>query len=121
MIWERLHEMKCPHCDGDLFDHGEGSDRYGCRHCTFFITKDRFEVITKHRRPNPGEVKKMKWQNLNEMKCPLCGEILAQEARATVVYRCTDGACAFGISEEKITMILADKNHPANRFFKKGI
>lgn len=119
MNWENLRKNECPHCSAAIeLDRKEHMIK--CVQCRFKIEPDRFHSILRHRGQRPTSIIKMRWQNLQESRCPICANFLRdQPGTLTAVLRCSTSDCTFSIMESRLTEILRDLDHPANRFFNK--
>lgn len=113
MNWDNLKTQNCPYCGNHLVDTGP---EMKCKHCKFHIDHVKCAAIVKSR-SGEGE-SKMKWQNIIEEKCPICGEMLREGEGHHEKLRCTDGRCTFKISNAMLRQILDDPTHPANRFYE---
>lgn len=113
MNWENLKTQSCPYCGYHLEDTGF---EMACLHCTFHIEHGKYDSIRENRGSN-GDIK-MKWQNIIEEKCPMCGERLREGEGRHEKLRCTDASCTFKISNSMLRQILDDPTHPANRFYE---
>lgn len=115
MNWSNLQKNACPYCNGVL----RKPDTKGivrCDHCNFRIEEPRMMSIRDNRRQNITSTIKMRWQNLKKDKCPLCGDDLTPNQGQYAVLRCMKTECNFHIRVDRLTEILGDKEHPANRF-----
>lgn len=116
MDWSKLRTVDCPYCGAHL---KLCKDFLQCTSCIFTISEQRFLQIRAHRSGvNPSGLR-MKWQNILEDHCPVCGDMLTPDLKGLQEFmRCIDADCAFHISCERIREIIDDKNHVAHRFYK---
>lgn len=118
MNWEYLKDNKCPHCGENL---RENILEFKCIKCTFVIDSDRKMAIQQHRgNPRIGNIVKIKWQNLKEEKCPICGDNLNYGVGVFEVLVCLNTNCSFKIRHDRFVEILNDPTHPCNRFFERN-
>lgn len=117
MKWENLQTFQCPHCDEPL-QNGETADaEITCTSCSFHLPRRRFESILEHRaRPTSGPIIKFKWQVLHDQRCPMCQNMLKPEERNALILKCLTSTCSFRIHENRLREIMADPEHPVNRF-----
>lgn len=114
MKWENLIKQVCPYCENSLVDR-EGEMR--CVACIFHIEYVRYHAISKHRTTVNEHTPKMKWQNVVDSLCPICGLKLRDIEGKQGMMRCVDAHCTFKISNDMLHAILQDPNHPANRYY----
>ena len=57
-----------------------------------------------------------RWQNLLHKKCPKCNERLVQFKDIGILFRCSDEACGFIISQKAMVDIFNDETHIMRRF-----
>ena len=89
-----------------------------CSMCTFKIDEDRFHAIQAHRSHPERATVKIKWQNIRDDKCPMCGDSIRPTLLGHLaLLRCVSSDCTFKIREERLNEILADPQHPANTFY----
>ncbi len=62
----------------------------------------------------------MKWQNLRDGRCPVCGNILKDGVGPYMILVCTSSECTFRIREDNLLEILRNKNHAANLYARDG-
>lgn len=118
MDWSKLRTVDCPYCGAHL---ELGKDFLQCTSCLFTISEQRFVQIRAHRSGVNESKIKMKWQNILEDHCPVCGDMLTPDTKGQLDYmKCIDSACAFHISSARIKEIVEDKNHVAYRFYQMG-
>lgn len=116
MKWENLKSHKCPYCSEATILEG-GIIR--CTQCRFEITKEKAKSITEHRtHPERSAEKRFRWQNLHDQCCPECGDMLKPGEGQYELLKCIQAGCRFIIREDMMQRILADEEHPANRFYK---
>jgi len=116
MNWENLRQFRCPYCGYDL---QKGKEDVSCTNCFFRIEPERFKSIAENRRQNPTNQVKIKWQNLIEARCPICGDMLKPNDEGKMFFqKCINHECTFRISDSRIGEILNDQKHPANIFYK---
>jgi DNA-directed RNA polymerase subunit RPC12/RpoP len=117
MQWENLRQFRCPYCGHDL---QKGKDAIKCTRCHFSIEQERFKSIAENRRQNPTNQIKIKWQNLIEARCPICGNMLKPNEESKVFFqKCISYDCTFKISDSRIGEILNDPKHAANIFYQQ--
>lgn len=114
MRWENLADNCCPYCDARI----ELRDtEYHCTVCLFHIEPERMISIVEHRKPDRGgTVIFFKWQNLLKDRCPICNDLLGEPTGVLKVLRCINSLCPFGIQLKRLREMLANPNHPANRY-----
>lgn len=115
MNWSNLQTNTCPYCNAVL-RRADAKGMVRCDHCSFHIEEARMISIRDNRRQKTMPVIRMKWQNLKHDKCPMCGDDLTPTHGQYAVLRCMKTECSFHIRVDRLTEILGDKEHPANRF-----
>jgi ribosomal protein S27AE len=111
MDWKNLKDGKCPHCGEELFFNDE-NDMHSCVQCRFAITPEKFKLMK--------SVRKLKWQHLQENRCPACSNFLEKAPNGYYeILECSDKSCDFHIREDRLKAILQDQSHPANMYYKK--
>lgn len=119
MKWENLKNFTCPHCSEKLH-HVIEKAVIVCTACTFNIEEGRFEAIRAHRSNPERATIRLRWQNIREDRCPMCGErIRPTFIGQLALMRCSSAQCTFKIREDRLEQILTDEHHPANTFYKK--
>ena len=73
-------------------------------------------AILQNRKQNPTSTTPYRWQNLKHDNCPIDGEMLRDKIGKYEVLECSNGDCSFHIRFDRMREILADINHPANKF-----
>lgn len=116
MKWENLRQFKCPHCGEGLAKDSEAREMR-CTSCRFRIEYFRFKQIAEHRgESSPVHKVSIKWQYLHLGKCPICTNDLYPGNGAYNVLKCIQADCSFHIREDRLAEIIADDEHPVNRF-----
>lgn len=119
MHWENLKDLRCPHCSEKL-QKEMIDDVVRCTVCTFSIEEKRFSAIKAHRSNPERATVKLKWQNIREDKCPMCGDSIRPTLLGHLaILRCSSSVCTFIIRESTLEEILANENHPVNTFYKQ--
>lgn len=114
MKWENLKTFTCPHCGKELT---QGGEEIQCTQCRFKIEYERYKAILTHRSSPEATIVKMRWQNLKESKCPMCSNQLIDAYGKYRVLKCISSECTFKIREDRMSEIINDQTHPANRFY----
>lgn len=116
MNWENLNDNRCPHCGAELKDNVL---EFKCMKCTFIIDSDRKEQIQKHRAHPGGNTVKIKWQNLRDERCPICGGNLNYGIGPFEILACMKDGCTFKIRYDRLAEILNDAEHSCNKFYDR--
>lgn len=63
-----------------------------------------------------------KWQNIFERKCPDCDAAMeVKDTRTKRWFNCTNLKCGFGISEDHVAAMMANRDHPARKYIPQDI
>ena len=121
MEWKNLKYFRCPHC-GEKLVEDVGKEWIRCTSCTFVIASTRCKEITIHRSYPEKTIIKMRWQNIKDDHCPVCGSNLYQNMEGKFdILKCVQATCTFKIRTDKLEEILADEMHPANVYHNRDI
>lgn len=119
MNWRNLATRNCPHCGNKLGDKPEEDGLIHCIQCRFSLSEEKLRSMTIHRSKDFVPKVKMKWQNLHECRCPVCGQFLKDGNGIYNVLVCMSSTCDFRIREDRMEEILKDPGHVANLFYQK--
>lgn len=124
MNWNNLKDFNCPYpyCEEKLKNGmRDGVACVDCTECHFSMSYEKYKGILQHRSNERGEIIKVKWQNLRDGLCPVCGKYLIDDSKGTYsIITCIDSDCSFHIREDSLHTILGDADHPANRCFRSN-
>lgn len=121
MNWENLQTNSCPYayCGGELVL-VEDEALVCCMQCKFYIPESKFNSIKAHRSQSGTPAVRLKWQNLHEKRCPICGALLRKAIGMHHMLECGDvKKCSFRIGEKRAQEIMDDPTHSANIFRAK--
>lgn len=115
MIWEKLLTMQCPYekCGKGL---AQRDGEIQCTECYFHMDHSKYKGIVHHRLMPTTEHTRLKWQNVIDHKCPICGDNIQSNEKSMGRFVCVGRGCHFSISEKKLVGIINDTDHVAYKF-----
>lgn len=114
MNWQNLSDQKCPHCGEHLEDRNR---EMRCTSCLFHVEYKKYHQIRAVQQKLEGRERVvMRWQDLKNGKCPMCGGFVKDSTGKYNMTVCNDAMCPFKIRDDDLERILQNPEHPINKY-----